>query len=66
MLPMDGDHLVLTEGNDIVVMRKCRAEIARFATSELKDADSHAGILAIAPTVGSQHPDRPVGTAISP
>ena len=58
MLRMDGDHLVLTEGDDIVVMRKCGAEIARFAMSELKGADDQAGLLAIGPTERLQHPER--------
>ena len=57
MLPIEGDHLILTEGDDILVMRKCGAVIARFAMSELQDADEHAGLLASGPTQGSEHAD---------
>ena len=60
LLSAEGDHLVLTEGDDIVVMRKCGAEIARFAMSELKSSDDRAGPLAIGPT-GSKYPDTRVG-----
>ena len=57
-LPIDGDHLVLTEGDDIVVKRKCGAEIARFAMSDSRAPDNQAGILAIGPTEKSRHPER--------
>jgi len=54
--PIGGDHFVLTEGDDILVMRSCGAEIARFAVSELKGARGRTGLLAIGTTEGSEDP----------
>lgn len=67
-LPLDGDHLILTEGNEIVVMRKCGAEIARFAVAGLKGADVRESdrVLAIGPPVRPRHPNRSAGIATSP
>ena len=55
--PIEGDHLILTEGDDILVMRKCGAVIARFAMSELWAADEHADLVASGPKQGSENAD---------
>lgn len=60
LLPMEGDYVVLTEADDIVILRRCGAEVARFAVSELKAAGDRTGSLAIGPGARSEHPDIPV------
>ena len=62
ILPDDGDHFVLTQGDDLVVMRKCGAEIARLAISEVRSGGGHLGPLTIRPE-RSEHPDGPVAIA---
>jgi len=63
MLPVDGGHFVMTERDDIVIMRKCGAVIVRFAMSELKSGGDHAAPLAVGPMETSDRRGRPVATA---
>lgn len=55
-LPIDGDYLVVAEAGDIVVMRRCGAEVARFTMSE-RGAKHRAGVLAMNPTDLLEHPE---------
>ena len=61
---IDSDYLVVAEAGDIVVMRRCGAEVARFAMSE-RGAESRAGLVAMDPTDGLEHPEVPIMAAAS-
>ena len=54
-LPIDGDYLVVAEAGDIVVMRRCGAEVARFTMGD-REVNGRAGLLAMDPTDGLRHP----------
>ncbi len=54
LLTIDGGHLVLTEGHEVVVMRTCGTEIARLAVSEL---NVQTNLFAIDPAQRSRYPD---------
>ena len=55
-LPIDSDYLVVAEAGDILVMRRCGAEVARFTMSE-RGAKRRAGGLAMNPADRLEHPE---------
>lgn len=62
---IDSDYLVVAEANEIVVMRRCGAEVARFAVSD-RGVDGRAGLAAMDPPDALGRAAAPGMTAAKP
>ena len=59
---IDSNYLVLAEAGDVVVLRRCGAEVARFAMSE-RGVESPAGLVAMHQVDRLEHPRVPYQVA---